>query len=273
MKRIIMSLMCATFIIGSVCTNNLNEVYGYDGMETAVEDLSENLENLTNALNNLTTQVKNNTPNTGARVERHAIVYNGTSNKYNLTVKNGVTYIPLRTLVTDILGYELSYDSKTTKITVKHNGAVLTFKPYTTLYTLNGATKSMSSTAYVQNGITMVPLRFICESFRMSVGYNTATEDIIIKDIPITNYLNLLEGEQKYYVAQKMGYSEGTLSDYTEDYIDSYGDIIGEHVKVFKYSDEETESVNSNTEYLITLSKDGTVTPKTVVGNYNERLN
>ncbi len=269
MKKFLTTVVCTTLILSNVFNNNVKEVYGYSNADVTVEDLAENLENLTNAVNNLTNQVKYNTPNTGTRIERHGILYNDMYDKYNLLVKNGVTYVSLRN-VANVLGLDINYNNETSKVTIEKNGIKLAIKPNATLYTLNGNTKSMKSPAYIKDGTTLVPLRFIAETFRMSVGYDATSEDIIIKNKPIENYLNISEDEQKYYVARQTGYGEDTLYNYTEDYIYSYGNIIGEHVKVFKYTDVQKDDLYSNIEYIVTLSKDGTVTQKTIIGDYTE---
>ena len=73
------------------------------------------------------------------------------------TLEDGVTYVPLRTLLDTLGGWELSWDSQEKKAVAVSGDSQLTADPDENTVTLNGM--EYEGTVYVENGRTYVPLR------------------------------------------------------------------------------------------------------------------
>ena len=73
------------------------------------------------------------------------------------TLTDGVTYVPLRTLLNQMGGWEVEWDSAEKEAVAVSETIHLTANPDTDTVTVNGA--EYAGTVYVQNGRTYVPLR------------------------------------------------------------------------------------------------------------------
>lgn len=100
----------------------------------------------------------------------------GTQSSY---VTNGTTMAPMRA-VSEALGASINYDAKTKKITIANSDTkiILTVGKYQA--TVNGETVVLAVAPVIKNGTTMVPLRFVSQSFGCDVGYNSKTGVITI---------------------------------------------------------------------------------------------
>lgn len=255
--------------------NNLSNTV--NNLNNKVDNLTDSVGNLNNKVDNIpnttTTSAKSNTTGTNtSTTSNYSVKYNGVTQNFKPIVKNGTSYIPARQLVENMFGGKITWNKSNSQIKVVINGATMVFTPNSKTYTYNGkkVTTNKNAGTFVQNGTTYVPVRFICEAFGMKVGYDKTSNTITIKDKVINNYLNLSEGEQKYYISQKTGYSANSLVNCTTQYIKEYGVIDGEHTQLYKYT--APESTSNSVEYLIALSKDGTITQKTIIPNYKETL-
>ena len=101
-------------------------------------------------------------------------------------IRDGRTYVPLRALG-DIFGAQCSYDTETGQILVRkavsqneQTTVVLTVGAST--YQRNGETDTMDAPAYIVNGRTMVPVRFVAEALGI-VLKPTYTESGAVADI------------------------------------------------------------------------------------------
>lgn len=90
---------------------------------------------------------------------------------------NGHTLIPLRFL-SEALGYPISFTNSTKRISV--NGMVMYIGK--TEAKANGETLTMPVAPTLVNNTTLVPLRFICEYFGCTIGYNNYTKEITITE-------------------------------------------------------------------------------------------
>jgi len=73
------------------------------------------------------------------------------------TLTDGVTYVPLRTLLNQIGGWEIEWDSVKKAAVATSENARLTADPNSNTVTVNG--QEYEGKVYVQNGRTYVPLR------------------------------------------------------------------------------------------------------------------
>ncbi len=94
-------------------------------------------------------------------------------------IKNGRTMLPAR-FVTEALGGQVSWDGdkREVLITKDETTLVLTIDNDTAL--LNGETVTLDSPAFIENGRTYTPVRFIAEALGASVSWNAETKEVTI---------------------------------------------------------------------------------------------
>lgn len=97
-----------------------------------------------------------------------------------ITVKNGVSFVSLRTLV-ERFGAQLDYDSKTKESIISFAGKELRYQIGTKSYKVDGTAAAMSGTSYLQDGTFMVPLTSALQAFQMPYKWEAATKRIIVE--------------------------------------------------------------------------------------------
>ncbi|MFD2672001.1 stalk domain-containing protein [Marinicrinis sediminis] len=95
-------------------------------------------------------------------------------------VKNGHTLIPIRFIV-DALGGQVRWDPKTSKITVIKGEHLLDMWIDNRLMVKNGIATEAPIAPEIMSGRTMVPLRFIAETFGWKVGWDQATKAVTLQ--------------------------------------------------------------------------------------------
>ena len=104
-----------------------------------------------------------------------------------LTNVNGTAMMPLR-YIAEVSGFDVAYDEATqkTKVTNKANGEYLLVTPgsnavskYSSTGALLGTTNAPSAFT-INNGVTMGPLRYTCESLGMFVNYQETGHGIYV---------------------------------------------------------------------------------------------
>ena len=85
-------------------------------------------------------------------------------------VEQGVTYVPLRTLLETFGGWSVWWDSSTGTARAASDGESLTADPKTGSITING--KKSSARVTVENGRTYVPVRLVTESLGGSAEWD-----------------------------------------------------------------------------------------------------
>ena len=97
-------------------------------------------------------------------------------------VKNDRTFVPFRALA-EAFGAEVAYDEATQAVTAELNGVKVVMTIGSATYTVNGAEKTMDVAPFINGSRTMVPVRFVAESFGIKViptyDENGATADIL----------------------------------------------------------------------------------------------
>jgi hypothetical protein len=93
-------------------------------------------------------------------------------------VIGGHTYVPLRGVL-EKLGATVNYDSSSRSI-VATKGDKTVKLPAEGEATVNGETVNLDAPAFVMNGRTMVPLRFMAETFDAQVNYDAADRTVRI---------------------------------------------------------------------------------------------
>lgn len=84
-------------------------------------------------------------------------------------VANGRTLIPVRA-ISETLGWKVDWNG--TKVTISNGNHTVVLIINSKSYTIDGKEKVLDVPAQVYNGRTMVPIRFIAESFGYNVNYD-----------------------------------------------------------------------------------------------------
>lgn len=112
--------------------------------------------------------------------QKNALVFGQTkANDVAPLIANSRTMLPAR-FVAENLDAKVEWNAKaqTVKITNDKTEIILTIGADTAL--VNGKSVKLDSPAFIQNGRTYTPLRFICESLGANVEYNSASAQVII---------------------------------------------------------------------------------------------
>ncbi|AOZ91486.1 copper amine oxidase N-terminal domain-containing protein [Paenibacillus crassostreae] len=112
----------------------------------------------------------------GAEMLQDGILYTASQ---PMTVKKGVSYIAVRSLV-DRIGLTLTYDSKTKETVIISGSNELRFKLNSNKYTVNGVSQVMKGTSYQQENIFMVPLTAITEALHIPYVFDGVQKQVIL---------------------------------------------------------------------------------------------
>ena len=94
--------------------------------------------------------------------------------------ENNTTLVPLR-VITEAFGAKVDWDGDTQKITLTYPAVNIELQIGNIVATVNDHTETLlESPALSKNGVTMVPLRFISETFGATVGYDNDTQAILV---------------------------------------------------------------------------------------------
>lgn len=95
---------------------------------------------------------------------------------------DGRTYLPLRFLSEQILNTSPTFNSKTKQISVKTKTAKATVTIDKKEAILNGKKISISDAPIVKDNTTLLPLKFFVDNFGLSVSYDPATKEVVVKE-------------------------------------------------------------------------------------------
>ena len=92
----------------------------------------------------------------------------------------GVTLVPLR-VISEAFGAEVNWDGETKTVTISHNDNNISVQIDNNTALVNGENKTLEEAPELtENGITMLPLRFISEELGATVGYEHETQAISV---------------------------------------------------------------------------------------------
>lgn len=97
----------------------------------------------------------------------------------NPVVRNGRTLVPIR-VISERLGATVNYDNKTKQVTVKRSNTTIKLTINNKVATVNNVKKVLDEPARAINGRTLVPARFVSESFGISVQYIASKKEVHI---------------------------------------------------------------------------------------------
>lgn len=153
-------------------------------------------------------------------------------------VKDGTTLVPLR-VITTAFGAEPQWIAETEGIVLTYNGKTVEMNIGSATSLVNGEATEMAVSPQLIDGLTMVPIRFISETFGADVTYDPETEAIGIKGVAASEAGGadgIVSDADKTkigdgYWGWTMDYPSGLIQDYQSfdgDYI-SFADANGEY--------------------------------------------
>ena len=94
-------------------------------------------------------------------------------------VKDDRTFVPVRGIF-EILGAEIGWDDSTRTATIKTSSASVSVTIDHKQALVNGNLTSLDAAPFLQDGRTLIPLRFISENLGYQVGWDEATQTVTI---------------------------------------------------------------------------------------------
>lgn len=94
-------------------------------------------------------------------------------------IKAGRTYIPMRSLG-EILGAEVVWDDAARTVTLTRGDTTVVFTIGSTTYIVNGVSKTADVAPEISYSCTMLPARFAAEALGASVGWDAASQTVLI---------------------------------------------------------------------------------------------
>lgn len=95
-------------------------------------------------------------------------------------VVNGTTLLPLRFVGEKVAGATVNWDSATKKVTLIKDGTKVEVAIGSKTVVNNGVASEILAAPIIENGVTLVPLRFISESMGLTVDFDSTTKKITI---------------------------------------------------------------------------------------------
>lgn len=96
-------------------------------------------------------------------------------------IKGGRTLIPVRA-ITEGFGAELTYDKESQQVTITKGDTVIELTLGSMTAVVNGQEVLMDTKAGITNSRTYVPLRFVLETFKLTVEWDDDTDTVEIDD-------------------------------------------------------------------------------------------
>ena len=129
----------------------------------------------------------------------------------------GVTLVPVR-VITEAFGANVGWDNATKSIPIEYEGVKILLQIGNPIAEVNGTPEALLAPPEISGQSTMVPLRFISETFGAVVGYDNATGSVTVtkgaheEGSTVEGGIESLRIGDSYY-----GWSMDNPSDYTID--------------------------------------------------------
>ncbi len=114
-------------------------------------------------------------------------------------VGDGTTLVPVR-VITEAFGAEVGWDGDTKTVSLSYPDVTISLTIGSASATVNSHTEQLSAAPELYNDTTMVPLRFISETFDAVVTYDDATRLITVVKDPQEEQSLVLVGTDRPYV-------------------------------------------------------------------------
>lgn len=143
-------------------------------------------------------------------------------------IKDGTTLVPLRSLM-EIFGVEVVWNTADKEITLRQGETTIRLLTESNEAVVDGARYPLNGALVVEDGITLVPLRFLVENLNYRVTFMPTTKEIYVEQLPLPNLPPIAQFEiLKDTVAQ------GETVIYTDNSFDPDGDELVERKWVGK---------------------------------------
>jgi PKD repeat protein len=148
----------------------------------------------------------------------------GASHELNVAPRasDGVTVVPLRFIV-EVFGAEAVWDAKTGEISIQHEEMEICLNPGENKALVNGKELSINGGVVVENGSTLVPLRFLAENLNYKVSFVPTSKEIHISQLPPPNRPPVAD-----FKVQRDTVDQGETVVYEDTSYDPDGDAIVE---------------------------------------------
>lgn len=136
------------------------------------------------------------------KVGESTLLINGNATQVETpyVVGDGVTLVPLR-VITEAFGATVDWDGETKTITLTYPDVVVVLQIDNNTAEINSTVeKLLSAPELTPSGVTMVPLRFISETFGAEVGYDEATKSILVTKEKVESQSGLVGAIDTKYV-------------------------------------------------------------------------
>ena len=118
--------------------------------------------------------------------QQYKVTVNGRIHNFSHSPANidGTIYVPLRDIA-EVLGAEIWWNGESKTVGINKGNTKIAFIVGSSSARINGNKVSMQP-SYIDNGVTMVPLRFIGDAFDMSVNWDQDTGTVTISGSVLT---------------------------------------------------------------------------------------
>ena len=173
-------------------------------------------------------------------------------------VVNGTTLVPVR-LITESFGAEVGWNPETQQATVTYGGVEIVLTIGSNIAQVDGEDVELLTAPEVTNDRTMLPLRFITETFGADVGWEEETQRVtVVKEFTNSNsikdYAMILKRSDKEYVGDsylnwsikrtaEMQLSDRSFDGYESYFVSGSRDVSFE---VYIYEKDEEEDTVEN---------------------------
>ncbi|MCI8520370.1 MAG: hypothetical protein HFE51_04165 [Clostridia bacterium] len=160
---------------------------------------------------------------------------------------DGTTLVPLR-VITEAFGAQVDWEGTTKTITLTYPEVGIVLQIGSVVAQVNEHNETLlEAPALSANGVTMVPLRFISETFGADVGYDNATSSITVTkgDVEgtqtVTGITNMTRTGDSYYkwsidTPVDMDMTDRGLDGMNTEFTADDGSEL--HIDIFKYTDD-----------------------------------
>ncbi len=170
-------------------------------------------------------------------------------------VGEGVTLVPLR-VITEAFGAEVLWDGETKSITLNYPDVKILLQIGNSVAEVNEMAETLlASPELTQNGVTMVPLRFISETFGADVGYDNETKAITVtKEAKETQSTVVGAADEARIGDSYYGWSIENATEFTvadRDFDGSYTDFVRNEKNDFTvYVSEREEDYDFDRDFI-----------------------
>ncbi len=113
--------------------------------------------------------------------ESVGVILNGCKVEFDQepVIQNGRTLVPIRAVV-EMMGGSVAWDELTRTTELKYSGKTIKLTIDSNVAYLDGIEKNLDVAPQIINGRTLMPIRFVAESFGFTVDWNADTQTVII---------------------------------------------------------------------------------------------